>query len=265
MPDIVFMPAVIAAGFFVLGVTGFGSALVIVPLLTWVWPLERVVPLVILLDFVGSLLLGGLNRKQVDRATLRRLLPWIVGGCAGGALLLLLPGVKDSRWLVAALGGYVIWVGVRGLRAARAGTPTPASAPAPAPAPDASRRTSLFGSAPASGLLAGVIEVLFGTSGPVVVGHLVHRIADGQRLRATIVMCLVLLSGIGSITLALSGRWSDPVMWRWMLPLLGVAMVAMLLGHRLAHHLPAARIRLAILMLLVASGLSLWAQALRGG
>ena len=91
MPDVVFIPAVIAAGFFVLGVTGFGSALVIVPLLSWVWPLERVVPLVILLDFAGSLLLGGLNRRLVDAPLLRRLLPWIVAGCVLGALLLTLP------------------------------------------------------------------------------------------------------------------------------------------------------------------------------
>ncbi len=257
MPDIVFVPAVIAAGFFVLGVTGFGSALVIVPLLSWVWPLERVVPLVILLDFAGSLLLGGLNRSLVDAPLLRRLLPWIVAGCVAGALLLMLPGVKDSRWLVAALGAYVIWVGLRGLLALR----RPAATAATAATPGGTAR--LLASAPASGALAGVIEVLFGTSGPVVVSHLVRRIPDGQRLRATIVMCLVLLSGIGSITLALSGRWSDPVMWRWMLPLLAAAIAAMLAGHALAHRLPAQRIRVAILALLVASGLSLWAQALR--
>lgn len=257
MPDIVFVPAVIAAGFFVLGVTGFGSALVIVPLLSWVWPLERVVPLVVLLDFVGSLLLCGLNRSLVDAPLLRRLLPWIVVGCAAGALLLMLPGVKDSRWLVGALGAYVIWVGLRGLLALR----RPASGSAAAGV--ATVASGVFASAPASGALAGVIEVLFGTSGPVVVSHLVRRIPDGQRLRATIVMCLVLLSGIGSITLALSGRWSDPVMWRWMLPLLAAAIAAMLAGHALAHRLPAQRIRVAILALLVASGLSLWAQALR--
>ncbi|MFZ9286253.1 MAG: sulfite exporter TauE/SafE family protein [Burkholderiaceae bacterium] len=255
MPDVVFIPAVIAAGFFVLGVTGFGSALVIVPLLSWVWPLERVVPLVILLDFAGSLLLGGLNRRLVDAPLLRRLLPWIVAGCVLGALLLTLPGVNGSRWLVAALGAYVIWVGVRGLWAMRAAQGSASVPPA---------RSGLFDSVPASGALAGVIEVLFGTSGPVVVSHLARRIADGQRLRATIVMCLVLLSGIGSLTLALSGRWSDPQIWAWMAPLLAVALAAMVLGHRLAHRLPAARIRQAILVLLVASGLSLWAQALRG-
>lgn len=261
MPEVVFVPAVVAAGFFVLGVTGFGSALVIVPLLAWVWPLERVVPLVILLDFAGSLLLGGLNRRLVDRALLRRLLPWIVAGCALGATLLTVPGVTDSRWLVALLGGYVIWVGVRGLwalRAARLEAPAAAAAAAP------QGRGDLFDSVPASGLLAGVIEVLFGTSGPVVVSHLARRIADGQRLRASIVMCLVLLSGIGSLALAVSGRWSDPVIWMWMLPLLAVSIAAMLLGHRLAHRLPAQRIRQTILVLLVGSGLSLWAQAFRG-
>ena len=60
MFEIIYPVAVIALGFFVLGVTGFGSALVIVPLLSWQWPLAQVVPLVLLLDFGACLLLGGL-------------------------------------------------------------------------------------------------------------------------------------------------------------------------------------------------------------
>ena len=38
MPDVLALLAVLA-GYTVLGLTGFGSALVIVPLLAWHWPL----------------------------------------------------------------------------------------------------------------------------------------------------------------------------------------------------------------------------------
>ena len=56
---------VIFTGYLVLGITGFGSALVTVPLLAWIWPLPEVVALAILLDVPASLLHGGLNFRQV--------------------------------------------------------------------------------------------------------------------------------------------------------------------------------------------------------
>lgn len=53
--------SVLLAAYAVMGITGFGSALVAVPLLAWIWPLPEVVALVILLDVPASMLHGGLN------------------------------------------------------------------------------------------------------------------------------------------------------------------------------------------------------------
>jgi len=48
--------AVVLLGYFVLGIAGFGSALIIVPLLAWNWTLAFVVPLVLLIDVPAAAL-----------------------------------------------------------------------------------------------------------------------------------------------------------------------------------------------------------------
>ncbi|CCJ51135.1 putative exported protein [Bordetella parapertussis Bpp5] len=87
MIDLLFPACAVLLGYVVLGITGFGSALVVVPLLAWRWPLPEVVALTLLLDVMASLLLGGLNLRQVDFAELRRLLPGMVAGALAGCQL----------------------------------------------------------------------------------------------------------------------------------------------------------------------------------
>ena len=64
---------VVLLGYTVLGLTGFGSALVIVPLLAWQWPLPEVVALTLLM-----LVLGLISRSVGDRLTAR-----LVGALGG--------------------------------------------------------------------------------------------------------------------------------------------------------------------------------------
>ena len=76
MPDLTWAALVVFGGYVVLGLTGFGSALVIVPLLTWQWPLSHVVALTLLLDLPACLLASqhleletsALGRNQADVA-----------------------------------------------------------------------------------------------------------------------------------------------------------------------------------------------------
>ena len=84
-----FSLAVVLVGYTVLGLTGFGSALVIVPLLAWHWPLPEVVALVLMLDLPASLMHSGLNWRQVQWTELRKLLPGMV---------LLLPTLLILTW-----------------------------------------------------------------------------------------------------------------------------------------------------------------------
>ena len=231
----------VLAGYTVLGLTGFGSALVIVPLLAWQWPLPEVVALTLMLDLPASLMHSGLNWRQVQWSELRRLLPGMVLGTGVG---LWLTHHLHSRWPLLALGVYVAVVGLRALRAGQTHPPV------------AQRWAVVYG------LAIGVVEMLFGTAGPVVVAWLTRRLPDPHQVRASIpmVMAVAVLTVLAGM--ALDGRLSEPALWqRWGL-LIVPALVGVWLGHRLAHRVPVARLRQLICALLVISGSVLAAKAL---
>ncbi len=231
----------ILAGYTVLGLTGFGSALVIVPLLAWQWPLPEVVALTLMLDLPASLMHSGLNWRQVQWSELRRLLPGMVLGTAIG---LWLTHHLHSRWPLLALGMYVAVVGLRALRAGQAHKPV---------AP----RWAL-----AYGLGTGIVEMLFGTAGPVVVAWLTRRLPDPHQVRASIpmVMSVAVLTVLAGM--ALDGRLAQPALWQHWGLLILPALAGVWFGHGLAHRVPVARLRQLICALLVLSGSVLAAKAL---
>ena len=234
------LPCVLG-GYVVLGLTGFGSALVIVPLLAWQWPLAEVVALVLMLDLPASLMHSGLNWRRVQWPELRKLLPGMVLGTLLG---LWLTHHLSSRWPLLALGVYVALVGLRALRAGQTQPPV----------------HERWGVVYGTGI--GVVEMLFGTAGPVVVAWLTRRLPDPHLLRATIpmVMAVAVLTVLAGM--AWDGRLSQASLWqRWAL-LIVPALAGVWLGHRLAHRVPVARLRQIICALLVLSGSVLAVKAL---
>lgn len=230
-------------GYLVLGITGFGSALIIVPLLAWRWPLPEVVALSLLMDAPASALLGGLNLREADRAELRRLLPGVAAGIGVG---LLMADALPSRWPLAALGLYVASVGLQALRA-----------------PSASLPTWPAGWAPVAGALAGAVQMMFGTAGPVFLAWFQHRPLDVRVVRASVPLVMMLAIGAVLAVMGLAGRLSSPLLWQRWSVLVGVALVAVWLGHRLSRRVPAAALRRGVCVLLVASGLALLWRAVR--
>jgi uncharacterized membrane protein YfcA len=108
----------------------------------------------------------------------------------------------------------------------------------------------------------GVVEMLFGTAGPVVVAWLTRRLPDPHQVRATIpmVMAVAVLTVLSGM--AWDGRLAQTALWqRWLL-LIVPALAGVWLGHRLAHRVPVARLRQTICALLVVSGSVLAAKAL---
>ncbi|NWC09735.1 sulfite exporter TauE/SafE family protein [Pseudomonas agarici] len=79
----------IALAYIVFGVAGFGTALVAGPILILFMPLSKIVPLLVLLDFVAAF--GNLlpSRQDVVKPELLRLLPCMAVGCILGAIFLL--------------------------------------------------------------------------------------------------------------------------------------------------------------------------------
>lgn len=243
MQEWIYPIGVVLLGYTVLGLTGFGSSLVVVPLLAWQWPLPAVVALALLMDVPASAFHSGLNWRQVQWRELRRLMPGMVLGTLVGLWLV---QHMNSRWPLLLLGLYVAGVGVNALRAksatAQAGHPVwvwPA------------------------GAAIGLIEMLFGTAGPLVVAWLSRRLTDVQHMRATTPLVIAVAAATVLLGMLWEGRLSSGWLWQRWAVLIGVALAGVWLGHRVAHRVPVARLRQIICGLLVVSGLMLALGALR--
>lgn len=237
--------AVVLTGYLVLGITGFGSALIIVPLLAWRWPLAEVVPLVLLLDMPASLLMGRLNLRLVQWAELRQLVPGMLLGCGLGLWLF---SRAPSAWPLLALGFYVVWVGVRALRQRTV-------------VPVALRPLPWLGSVYGAGV--GLVQVAFGTAGPLVLAWLARRQLPAVAVRASTPMIMTAVGAFVLLLFAFEGRLSTPLMWERALVLWPVALLAVWAGHAVAGRLHANRLRRIICALLVLSGGLLVVNALR--
>lgn len=110
----------IVLAYIVFGIAGFGTALVAGPILILFMPLSKIVPLLVLLDFVAAF--GNLlpSRKDVAKPELLRLLPCMAVGCTLGVifllnlksdLLLLMMGLFISAYAV-----YSLWIKARPTR-----------------------------------------------------------------------------------------------------------------------------------------------------
>lgn len=240
-PDLLYAAAAVLAGYLVLGIIGFGSALVMVPLLAWVWPLPQVVVLALLLDIPASILFGGLNRREVDFVALRRLLPGMAVGSAAG---LALQGALPPQWPLFGLGVYIAGVGLRALLRRSAARPTGA------------------GGGAVAGFSAGLIELMFATAGPVVLAWLHRRLGSVYAVRATTPVAMAVCAGIAVAVLSVQGTLADRQLWLRWAAFLCIAAAGVALGHRLARYIPPAFLARVVSAMLVASGLSLLARSL---
>lgn len=239
---ILYVAAVLLAAYFIRGISGFGSGLVAVPLLALKLPLTFVVPLILLTDFTASLVLGGLNLKQVDWREIRRLLvPGLIGVAAGTALLVSLPKTP----MLIGLGSIVMVFALRNLLMAGR-RPKPASPLWAWPA----------------GLSGGTIGAMFGTGGPPYVIYLSHRLAEKGALRATF-SGLFFLEGLARIlSFTISGLMLDlNLLWSY-LGAMPVALVGLWLGSHAHTRLTDEQMMRAISLILIGSGISLYFKAL---
>ena len=235
--------AVVFLGYFVLGIAGFGSALIIVPLLAWDWPLAVVVPLVLLMDVPTAILHTGLNFRQVMWKELPPLLPSVIVGALAGIVLI---RITQGDGLLFCLGLYVIFIGWRGLK----GEPLAVQL-----------KPSMRHLA---GFAMGLVETMFGTAGPVVMSWLAQRLADPFLIRATMPMTIIGLSSIALSMVGVAGGLNDVALWKSLMLLLPFAMAGVWLGHQLAVRIQAAFLKPFIHSFLCLSGLVLCARSLRG-
>ncbi len=227
--------AILVVAYVVRGITGFGSGLIAIPLLTLMLPLTLVVPLIGLLDYLASLTHGFHHRRQIRW---RELLPLLPFSLAGLLIALYLFKTVDAVLLSRILGGIVLLYALYSLF----------SHP---PKGGHSRAWA----APLGGLGA-LIGTLFGTGGPFYVIYLQLRGLDKAAFRAS-VATIFLLDGMGRIVgYTASGFYTGELMWM-LLAALPVAGAALYAGGHIHTSISAESFRRAIGVVLIGSGLML--------
>ena len=236
------MAAILLAAYFIRGITGFGSGLISVPLLALFLPLKFVVPLILLLDFTASVVIGGLHFKRVKWGEIGLLIPLgMVGVVLGTSLLIKLP----SGPMLLALAGFVFVFAVRSVFNIRGDKPISRGWAVPA------------------ALTGGTVGALFGTGGPPYVIYLTHRIHDKSDLRATF-SALFFTDGLTRIiSFLVAGLLLSAKVWIAYFAALPVMLGALYLGGRAHVDLGQAQMTRLVGVLLLVSSVSLVFKALQ--
>ncbi len=230
-----FIALTVTVAYGVFGMTGFGAAMIAVPVLVQSLPLQFAVPMVVLLDLACTAVVGGRHWRLVACDEMLRLLPALLAGVAIGTLTL--AGI-GSKWPLVVLGLFVLAVAGYSMRPARGQT----------------KAISGWWAAPV-GVIGGIFSALFGTGGPIYTVYLAGRLFEPERFRATISV-VILASGLTrAISFATAGLYAQPSILASAFGVLPFSLLGVYLGSRLRHKLSAAAKRRAVLVLLLGGGL----------
>jgi uncharacterized membrane protein YfcA len=233
--------AILLAAYVIRGITGFGSGLVSVPLLALFLPLQFVVPLVLLLDFTASIVIGGFNFRRVQWNEIGVLIPFgVVGVILGTTLLVNLP----AEPMLLALAGFVFIFAMRSVLNIHGDKPASRAWAAPA------------------ALTGGTVGALFGTGGPPYVIYLTHRIRDKSDLRATFSALFFTEGATRIVSFLLAGLLLSAKVWIAYLVALPLVLSALYLGGRVHVGLSATQMTRLVGILLLVSSVSLLFKAL---
>jgi uncharacterized protein len=235
-PTLLSAALIVTLSYSVYGLTGFGAAIVGIPLLAHFFPLRFAVPMMLVFDLCAGLLLGLRHHRSMDRPEMLRLAPFLLVGMGIGITLLV---NVSERWLLMALGAFVLAYATWSL----------VNKAAPAP-------VSTRWAVPA-GLVGGAFTSLYGTGGPIYVIYLARRLTDKNVLRASIG---VLIFGTALVRLALftgNGFYAQTGLLPLAAALVPCALFGYLAGSRLHARMPTQRATQAVWMLLIAGGGSL--------
>lgn len=184
--------AIVVLAYFIRGIAGFGSGLIAVPLLALFLPLTFVVPLILLLDFTASLVMGGLDLKRVQWQEIKVLIPFsLLGVIIGTQLLVNLPVMP----MLLTLALFILVFAIRSLLNLKGEKPV-----------------SAWWAIPAS-FTGGTVGGLFGTGGPPYVIYLNHRIQDKTLLRATFSALFFIEGAVRIVTFFVTGLLMAQTVW----------------------------------------------------
>jgi len=234
------LAAIAFLGALIFGTTGFGAALVTIPLATHLVPLEFALALFVLADLAAALGVGLENPRNAVRAEWRRLVPMIVAGTACGVTLLVnLP--RAAGMLL--LGAFVLWFALFSLFRRSSGKII-------------SPRWAWF-----AGFAGGITSTVFGAGGPPYAIYLSQRGLDKAQFRATMGLATLTSISLRFIAFLLTGLLLDPEVWLKAIAVVPACLLGIWVARRIFVRISRDALMRAIALLLLATGVSLISRA----
>jgi len=238
------LAVLVAVGFvgsIVFGLTGFGAALITIPVATHFVPLPFALALFSLMDLGNAFRIGLENPRTAVRAEWMRLVPMIIVGTALGVTVLVnLP----RRWGMLALGvfvlAYALYTLVRSASRSRVGR----------------------GWAWVAGLVGGLTSSLFGAGGPPYAIYLSQRGLGKAQFRATLGFAILTSISLRVVAFLVTGILLDVEVWIAALVVLPAAWLGLSLARRVFLRISRDLLLRAVSVVLVLSGATLILRAL---
>lgn len=230
------------AGSVIFGITGFGAALVTVPLATHFVPLPFALALFVLMDLVNAFRVGFENPKNAVKSEWTRMVPTILLGTVAGVTLL----VNLSRGAATlALGVFVLLFALYSL----------------ASNPDVHRVVSSRW-AYVAGFTGGVTSTIFGAGGPPYAIYLSHRGLAKEQYRATMGFAALTSISLRTIAFFATGILLDPKVWIYAVAIIPAGLAGLWAASHLFKRISREMLMRAVVLMLLASGASLIVRAI---
>jgi len=223
-------------GALIVGFTGFGSALITIPLATHFVPLQFALPLFALVDLCTAFSVGLENPRNAARDEWRRLVPMILVGTALGVTLLVnLPRAAGMFLLGAFVLAYALYTLVQ------RGPP----------------RVISPGWAWIAGLVGGITSTLFGAGGPAYAIYLSQRDLSKEQFRATMGFAIMTSISVRVLAFFITGLLLQSAVWLTAAVAVPAALLALFIARRLYLRVSREALMRAVALILLASGGSL--------
>lgn len=240
--EVAFLALTAFVGSVVFGITGFGAALITIPLATHVVPLPFALGLFVLMDLANSMRIGFENPKHALRTEWTRMVPMIVAGTVAGVTLLVnLP----RRTATLALGVFVIAFALYSLFS------------------HADARAKLgTGWAWVAGFAGGITSTVFGAGGPPYAMYLSHRGLTKEQYRATLGFATLTSISLRTIAFLATGILLDPRVWIYAAAVVPAGLLGLWAAAHIFRRISREALMRAVAMMLLASGASLLVRSL---
>ena len=231
--DNVVLGAIAFLGALIFGITGFGSALVTIPLATHLVPLKFALALFAVVDLCCALSVGLENPKNAVKSEWTRLVPMIlVGTVLGVTLLVNLPRAAGMFLLGAFIASYALYTLLR----------------------RAPLRVIRPGWAWLAGLCGGITSTIFGAGGPPYAIYLSQRGLTKEQFRATMGFATMTSISLRVTAFLITGLLLDKEVWLAALAAVPGALLGLFVAKKIFTRVSRETVMRAVAVILLVSG-----------